>query len=110
MLGLLLIYYIGKQFYNLAGEHNKSQWGFAIIGIVSYYGGTILVGLIFGIIDVIRGVDYFTSMNDIVINLMALPFGVLTCWGLYKILNANWSKKKVVSTGETLDSNVLNMS
>jgi hypothetical protein len=35
MLGLILIYFVGKAFYDLAGLHGKSQWGFAILGIVS---------------------------------------------------------------------------
>ncbi|TDN87659.1 hypothetical protein DET49_111107 [Salegentibacter sp. 24] len=37
MLGLLLLYWIGKYHYRLAGEYDKSQWGFTILGIVAYY-------------------------------------------------------------------------
>jgi len=37
MLGLLLIYFIGKYFYDLAILHEKSKWGWAVIGVVSYY-------------------------------------------------------------------------
>ena len=34
MLGLVLLYWIGKYFYKLAEEYDKSKWGFAILGLV----------------------------------------------------------------------------
>ena len=37
MLGLLLIYWIGKKYYELATEHNRSPWGYAILGVFVYY-------------------------------------------------------------------------
>ncbi len=35
MIELVLIFFVGKAFYDLAGRHKKHQWGFAILG--SYY-------------------------------------------------------------------------
>ena len=34
MLGLLLIYFIGKYFYDLAAEFEKNKWLYAILGVV----------------------------------------------------------------------------
>ena len=50
MLGLLLLYWIGKYFYKLAEAYDKSKWGFTILGIVVYYAGIVVLGLILGAI------------------------------------------------------------
>ena len=50
MLGFVLLYWIGKYFYELAEVYNKSQWRYAILGIVVYYGGIGLFGIIIGIV------------------------------------------------------------
>ncbi len=44
MLGLFLLYFIGKIFYQLAEAHNKNKWVFAILGVIAYYAGTFLGG------------------------------------------------------------------
>ena len=107
MLGLILIYFVGKAFYDLAGLHGKSQWGFAILGIVSYYAGTFIGGIAIGVLAEI----YAFSIDDtptLVIGFLTLPAGVLTCWGTYKILERQWSKPaETNSDDETLDSNLM---
>ena len=50
MLGLVLLYWIGKYYYKLAEVYNKSQWGFAILGIVVYYAGIVVFAFAVGII------------------------------------------------------------
>ena len=92
MLGLLLIYFIGKYFYNLAEEHHKSKWGYAILGVVSYYLGTILAGIAFAIIFELWGSTSIDQMSEIALNFMALPFGILMCVGLYYFLKKRWEK------------------
>ncbi|WP_290697211.1 hypothetical protein [Lacinutrix sp.] len=94
MLGLILLYWVGKYFYKLAGEYNKSEWGFAILGIVSYYAGTILFGLIIGIIAEIISPGFFDEFNDIGLGLLMIPFGILTCYLLYKYLENTWKKNQ----------------
>src|SRR5690242_1894849 len=86
MLGLLLIYFIGKYYYNLAGEHGKSQWGFAILGVVTYYVGAFVMGIFLGIFYP----DAAETMNNLVLGLIAMPLGILFTWGLYKILENQW--------------------
>ena len=64
MLGLLLLYFVGKYFYNLAKEYNKSNWGFAILGIVVYYGGIIIFSFIIGIVAEIISPGFFDTFNE----------------------------------------------
>ena len=94
MLGILLIYFIGKFFYDLAGDHDHNSWLFAIIGVVTYYAGTFVGGiLIFSIAELISP-GWVTDVNEFLLSFMALPFGLLACWGLYGILTSVWSKKQ----------------
>jgi purine-cytosine permease-like protein len=92
MLGLLLLYWIGKYFYKLAEAYDKSKWGFTILGIVVYYAGIVILGLILGIVLEIFIPRYFDTMNDIALNLMALPLGLLSCYILYRYLEKTWKK------------------
>ncbi len=94
MLGLLLLYWIGKNYYNLAEEYNKSQWGFAILGIVVYYGGILVAGFITGIILEIISPGFLDSVHEMLFGLLMLPFGLLSCYLLYKHLEKTWGKEK----------------
>ena len=108
MLGLLLIYFIGKSFYNLAEGYKKSAWGFAILGIISYYAGTMLAGLCFGILSELGVTDFFIELPELALGFVALPFGVAACWGFYKILENQWSKQPTSKDDQTLDGDFIN--
>ena len=95
MLGLLLIYVLWKQYSELAAEHNKSKWGYALFGIGMYYLGTILFGVAIGIIDAFAGTNYVEETNNIVLNIVSLPFGLLFTWGLYRFLENKWSSQTI---------------
>ena len=112
IVGILLLYFVGKAFYDLAHEHDRSRWGFAILGVVSYYVGSIIIGgiILFVIFDLFfsRSLE---DVNDFLLSLLAMPFGVLTCWGLYKILQNAWAKSTLHASsesGEVLDADLLN--
>ncbi len=109
MLGLLLLYWLAKPFYELAGEHNKSQWGFAILSIVVYYagylGGAFVMGIVLAIIDPSL-VEDISGVTEIVFSLLAIPFGLLSCWIFYRILHKQWNKVQEIPEGEVLDSNL----
>lgn len=108
MVGLLLIYYIGKVFYGLAEKHNKNKMGFAVFGIASYYVGTFIAGIIFAIIDEFFGTNLLEGTNQIVLSLMALPIGLLSCWALYTILENNWTNVRPVCVpDEILDGDLI---
>ena len=100
MLGILLIYFIGKPFYDLAMHHDKSRWGFAILGVVTYYAGTFVMGIIIGIVSP----ETTETMNNLLLGLIALPLGLLFAWLLYKFLENAWSNN---SSNDDTDSNIL---
>ncbi|PQJ77716.1 hypothetical protein [Polaribacter porphyrae] len=90
MLGLILLYWIGKYFYKLAEEYNKSRWGYAILGIVVYYIGLLVLGgIVVGIVEIIFE-GFIDSVNDVLLSFIALPFGILSCYLLYKYLEKTW--------------------
>lgn len=93
MLGLILLYWIGKNFYKLAEKYIKNKWGYAFLGIGVYYAGTLLFGFILGIIIELTSPGYIETMNDFVLGLIAIPFGLITCYSLYKILENAWRNK-----------------
>jgi len=103
MLGLLLVYVIGKQFYELAHEFQKSRWGFAILGVAAYYTGSFLVGLAIGLSDGFLETDFLESTSDLTINLIAMPFGLLTCYLTYRVLKNKWEKNFEAGNIEILD-------
>lgn len=105
MLGLLLIFFIGRSFFRLAETYNKHKWGFAILGIASYYGGVFLGALLIGVILGMIDPYMIDDMSDIGLGLMCLPLGLLTCWGVYKILQRNW--KRTQPSLDLLDSEVV---
>lgn len=107
MLGLVLIYFIGKNYYELASKYDKSPWGFAILGVVAYYAGTFMAGMFFGLLAEFGISDFFIELPEIALSFFALPFGLLACWGLYKILLKNWSTQPGKNRYGSLDSDLI---
>ena len=90
MLGLILLYWIGKYFYKLADGYEKSKWGFAILGIVVYYGGSLFFGIILVFIAEVTSPGYIDTVNDTLLGLVSLPFGFVASYLLYKYLEKTW--------------------
>ncbi len=86
MLGLILIYFLGKYFYDLAEQHKRHAWGHAILGVVVYYAGSFIAAFFIGVIMEFSSPGSIDSFNEYALGLMALPFGLLAAWGLYKYL------------------------
>ena len=87
MLGLLLLYFIGKYFNELAKAHNKKNVLWIIVGIASFYVSAIIGLMIIAIVN-----PNIFDESDILLNLISFPFGVGGCIGLYQILKKSWSK------------------
>jgi hypothetical protein len=105
MIGLVLLYFAGKAFYNLAGEHGKSKWGFAILGVLSYYGGLFLGGIAIALFYEFALSKSIDEVNDTLLGLMAIPIGILVCWAFYRILKAMWSNSDSnLDSSEILDA------
>lgn len=101
MLGILLIYFIGKHFYKMAETYNKNKWLFAILGVVTYYVGTFIGGIVLAILDEIfvLGINWDSNL---ILGLMALPFGIALDYLFYKILEKKW-KKEFVPVGNEIE-------
>lgn len=101
MLGLLLIYFIGKWFYDLASEFNQSKWLFAILSIVVYYAAILIFGFVLGLLILLF--DWQINLeNNFGINLLAIPIGLLADWAFYEFLKMRW-KKKIVLVKDEID-------
>lgn len=102
MLGLLLIFFIGKYFYELAQDYYKHRWLYAILGVISYYAGTMIGGFIVAI-----GSDLFgwniNFEDTLTLTLIAIPFGILSAVGFYFLLRRSWKNSKVEVKDEIQD-------
>jgi hypothetical protein len=108
MIGLLFIYYIGKAFYELAGAHDKNQWGYAVLGVVSYYVGQVIGVVIILAVYALAMSGSLEDMNDLALGLMALPAGALLCWGYYRLLKSKWNRQPTfVTSEEILDADLI---
>jgi len=107
MFGFLFIYWIWKAFSNLAIDYSKNKWKYFFIGLLSYYGITLLSGVIYVIIiAIINGIDalddnsYYSSGIDFIFAL----FGGLGCYGIYKYLESIGQKERELSRKEGIES------
>jgi hypothetical protein len=107
LISLFLIYFVGRAFYELAHEYDKSRWGFAILGVISFYVGQLIGGFILGI-AILLGAERLANLPDLALGAMALPIGLLTCWATYKLLQRQWQKSALLQKGDTLDSDLMN--
>jgi hypothetical protein len=102
MLGLLLIYWIGKWHYKLAEEFNKSKWGFAILGVVTYYGFVFISAFVIVFAAASSGAEWVYTTDERLLGLIGVPFGLLATWGLHALLKSQW-KKQDTSSEQLLD-------
>lgn len=93
MLGLFLLYFIGKKFAELAEEFKKTKWHYVVLGIVSFYIGTIVLGmLLLGLLDIL-GLINLDTIHDRILDFIVLPFGLLSCYLFYMYLEKKWKKQ-----------------
>ena len=102
MLRLILIFFIGKYFYELAQEYEKKRWLYAILGIVVYYAAGAVFGVILGLADVILGlgIDWDNSLG---LNLLGLPIGIAADYIFYQYLKKTWEKERGNPADEIMD-------
>lgn len=106
MLGLALIYFLGKWYANLAEDFNKNKWLYAIVGIATYYVGTFAAGFAIGILSAATNNNVLLGYSDFVLGLICLPFGIISTVLLRYLLKRNWRKNSKIS-GELLDDTEL---
>lgn len=106
MIGLIILFWAGKTFYQLAHEFDKNRWAFAILGVVTYYGGTILAGVVIGVLFELNSPGYINETNEKWVGYLTIPFGMLTCWLTYLFLKKRWSTPNDIDSGTTLDADL----
>lgn len=106
ILEIAAMIFVGRSFYQLAENHRKNRWLFTILGIVSFYFGIFVGGIVLALVYELYLHESIEGENPILLTLMALPLGIFSCWGLYKILSNQWLKK----SSEKQDSDVLDAS
>jgi hypothetical protein len=99
MLGIFFIYFIGKQFYELAQDYDRNKWGHAFLGIFMYYLGTFVGAIGIAFVCLFLDID-FDGLNDTLLSILSIPFGMLVSWLTYCFL-----KKKFIH--DTSDINIL---
>lgn len=107
MLGLFFIYFIGKFFYVLAETYEKKRWGYAILGIVSYYVGVFLGAFALVFISGITGTNFIDDVDDFLVDLLCIPFGILAVFLLYIFLKRRWSRASIRESNIALDKDLL---
>lgn len=107
MLGIILLYFIGKTFYDLAVRYKRNPWGYTLLGVASYYAGIILAEVNYVLIYYLLEWGSIEELNDILLGLMAMPFGVLACWLTYRYLKEHFKAKKTQSDPNILDEDLM---
>ncbi len=102
MLGILLIYFIGKRFYDLSEEYEQNKWLYAILSVIVYYAGTFLAGVVFAFL-VEFGIMDIDLENSLMLTIIALPFGLGAVYLFYILLEKKWKKTVVVIKDEIND-------
>lgn len=102
MLGILLIYFIGKYFYELAQDYYKNRWLWAILAVILYYAAGAIFGVILALCDMAfnLGIDWD---NNFGINLLGIPVGLLADYGLFVYLKNKWHKESLLAKDEIQD-------
>lgn len=94
MLAIIILIAVGRQFYELAKKYEQQYaWVYAILGVVSYYVGGVVGGLILLILSEILGIVSIDDISDLSITAISIVLGVISCWGFFQLLKASWRKK-----------------
>lgn len=91
MLEILLIYFLGKQFYELAGKYDRNQWKYAVAGGLSYYLGAFLGSIFILTIAEWNSPGAGDRISNLVLTLISFPFGLVTAKGIYI-----WAEKHLI--------------
>lgn len=108
MLAIFFIYFIGNAFYKLAEQFKKNKWVFAIIGVATYYlsgvvilGGGIVLGMLISYDFAYEESEWYGW------NLLGIPIGLASCYGLYKLLQYQWQKPERKISEEVIDGDLI---
>lgn len=105
MLGIFIIYWIGKRYYTLAHDYENSPWPYAILGVVVYYVSQFIVGITIGLtLPHLVANDSGSSFSTI--SILGILGGVLVWWIVYELIKRNWEKKYFAEYQDTSDDEI----
>ena len=102
MLELILIYFVGRKFYELSDFYNRNKWLFAVLGGLCYFISVFVFGMILGFVDAVYGIGMNWD-NTVFLSLIGLPVGLLMCYIFYNILDRKWKKEDEINKEEIND-------
>lgn len=92
-MALVVLYLIGKPFYNSAAQNDKNKWLFAQFGILVFFiGGALLsslVTLLLMVANIARSPE-----NETIIAYSTLFAGMFCHWTFKRFLVRHWNKKR----------------
>lgn len=111
MLGIVLLFFIGRAFHRLAGAHGHSPWGYAVLSIVLFYAIQILLAFIpvfiWGLIDPAGADEFLVTLEEreLLYSLLAAVLAGAGIVGLYYGLKRRWENNgaAVVEDPDLLD-------
>lgn len=106
MLSIVLLYFIGKAFYDLAGNHNRNKWGMTIAGLATFFGSQVVLGFVMYMFMEVDIEGNLIAMSEVALNFLAIAVGALMTWAFYELLKHNWKNTSTVSDLELLDEDL----
>ena len=88
----IFIFYVGFYFYRLAENHHKNKWLFGIVGIATYFIGSIIYPLF---IRFFYDEDIY-DFDLAKITLKSFLIGISCVFFLFHLLSFIWSRKKII--------------
>lgn len=103
MFGIVILVLVVNAFIKLAKEyHKKNTWLYGLLAVATYYAMTFAAGIIIGIIMEVSSPGSVHTYSDLQLGLFALPFGIISLWGLYRILKNRWSNNPAILNDENI--------
>lgn len=111
---ILMLILIGMSYYSLAEKYQKKNlWLWAILGIVAYFAGGIILAIFFGffgflIMDLLSANGEFYNYNlQGIENLLGLIGGIICSFSVYQIFKYRWKRIVLLTKSEDiLDDNL----
>lgn len=107
ILFLLVLYFIWKYYTELAIKYKKNKWGYFLVGVASYFGGSLILGLILGVIVGLTDSNFLEETDEKLLGIISFPINLGSVWSVYQILKKRWEKGRLNSDNDSLDSDLI---
>lgn len=103
MLGIFLIYWVGKKYYDLAFQYNKSPWAWAIAALFIYFGSQFVLGIIASILFYADQNFEIPTKDELLLNLSGVLFGLAIWYGIFTYLERRWENQYYNQADDSFD-------